>query len=70
MGPGSHPDSQIHSPIGFSVQVPSPTLVTGFIQSFLQGFILVQAGQYYETAWDSDSRWLRSYVIFVVLLSM
>jgi hypothetical protein len=62
-------DSQNNASVGFSVQVPTPTLITGFVQSFLQGIIFVQASQYWETAWDNDSRWLQSYVVVVVLLS-
>jgi hypothetical protein len=62
--------SRVNSSDGLSVQVPIPTLVTGFVQCFLQGIVFVQASQYWETAWSDDSIWLRSYVVLVVLLSM
>jgi hypothetical protein len=55
---------------GFSVEVPSPTLVTGFVQSFLQGVIFMQAGQYWEAGSKDDSVSLRIYVALVVVLSM
>jgi len=60
--------ARVNSSGGLSV--PIPTLVTGFVQCFLQGIIFVQADQYWETEWNDDSVYLRSYVVFVVFLAM
>ena len=40
---------------GTSLQIPVPSLVNGFLQSFTQGMILVQAAGYWEHS--EDARW-------------
>ena len=53
---------------GTSLQIPVPSLVNGFLQSFTQGMILVQAAGYWEHS--EDTRWHKIYVGFIFVLSL
>ncbi|KAF7975120.1 hypothetical protein HWV62_10413 [Athelia sp. TMB] len=57
-------------PPGISLTEPIPVLMTGILQSLLQGAICAQTVRYSEVGYDSDSPLLRAFVGLVVLLSV
>ncbi|KAH7930684.1 hypothetical protein BV22DRAFT_46868 [Leucogyrophana mollusca] len=60
-------DAMIDHTIGVFSEPPGAIIIGGFIQWFLQGIIIIQAAQYYEW-YPDDSRKLRLFVAFMVLL--
>ncbi|KAF7965071.1 hypothetical protein HWV62_680 [Athelia sp. TMB] len=57
-------------PPGISLTEPIPVLMTGILQSLLQGAICAQTVRYSEVGYDTDSPLLRAFVGLVVLLSV
>lgn len=57
-------------PPGISLTEPIPVLITGILQSLLQGAICAQTVRYSEMGYDVDSPLLRSFVGLIVLLSV
>lgn len=58
----NHVHDALHEPSG-------ALLIGGFLQFFLQGIIIVQAVQYWES-YPTDPRKRRAFVAFIVTLSL